>query len=331
MVAKPRSRSREHQPRRRGERPRPRPRAAPRVAVIARQGKFLVAEPFFAPGPRMAVSRDSRYEVGDLVDAVLDLGGAVRLVARVGRRGRCERARARAGRDGRGVLRRLGRPDIARDVIEALMIDRGLRGAFDPAVGARGAAAAERELPAEGAVTSASCRRSRSIRSARATSTTRSRPRRGRRRLARVGPHRRRAAFMCRRGRWSTVRPIGGDQRVRARGGRADAAGVAVQRRLLAGARRGCGSAVTVEMVDRGAGRDARSFYRSVIRSDERLDYDRVDRIFAGAEAAAEPWGEPLAAARGGGRGARRAAARRSAVVLRMRRAGVPLRPRAAT
>jgi len=38
--------------------------------------------------------------------------------------------------------------------------------------------------------------------------------------------------------------------------------------------------------------------YRSVIRSDERLDYERVDRIFAGAEAAAEPWGVPLAAAR---------------------------------
>ena len=38
--------------------------------------------------------------------------------------------------------------------------------------------------------------------------------------------------------------------------------------------------------------------YRSVIRSDERLDYDRVDRMFAGAEAAAEPWGDPLAAAR---------------------------------
>jgi ribonuclease R len=38
--------------------------------------------------------------------------------------------------------------------------------------------------------------------------------------------------------------------------------------------------------------------YRSLIVSDERLDYDRVDRIFAGAEAVAEPWGEPLAAAR---------------------------------
>src|SRR5437764_15107687 len=40
------------------------------------------------------------------------------------------------------------------------------------------------------------------------------------------------------------------------------------------------------------------SFYRSVIRSDERLSYDEVDRIFAGASRASEPWGPGLAAAR---------------------------------
>jgi ribonuclease R len=37
---------------------------------------------------------------------------------------------------------------------------------------------------------------------------------------------------------------------------------------------------------------------RSLIRSDERLDYDRVDRIFAGAEPASEHWGGALEAAR---------------------------------
>jgi ribonuclease R len=40
------------------------------------------------------------------------------------------------------------------------------------------------------------------------------------------------------------------------------------------------------------------AFYRSRIRSDERLDYDRVDRIFAGDERPRAPWAEPLAAAR---------------------------------
>src|SRR5688572_23773150 len=56
--------------------------------------------------------------------------------------------------------------------------------------------------------------------------------------------------------------------------------------------------AVTVEMEIRGTKVAKSSFYRSLIRSDERLDYDRVDRIFAGREGAAEPWGTPLAAAR---------------------------------
>ncbi len=44
------------------------------------------------------------------------------------------------------------------------------------------------------------------------------------------------------------------------------------------------------------------SFYRSLIRSDERLDYERVDRIFAGEETADDPWGEPLRAARAAAR-----------------------------
>jgi ribonuclease R len=55
---------------------------------------------------------------------------------------------------------------------------------------------------------------------------------------------------------------------------------------------------VTVEMTIGEGGVRGSSMYRSVIRSDERLDYERVDRIFAGAQAAADPWGGPLAAAR---------------------------------
>src|SRR5579884_2765964 len=100
---------------------------APRVAVIERRGKFLVAEPLFGPGPRFAVSRDRRVGVGDLV------------VVRS--------APARHGRGGgRAVVaRRLGRPDVARDVIEALMVDRGLRRSFDPAVEREARLAAERD------------------------------------------------------------------------------------------------------------------------------------------------------------------------------------------
>jgi ribonuclease R len=56
--------------------------------------------------------------------------------------------------------------------------------------------------------------------------------------------------------------------------------------------------AVTAELELYGAELRAASFYRSVIRSDQRLDYERVDRIFAGEEQAQKPWAEPLAAAR---------------------------------
>jgi ribonuclease R len=58
--------------------------------------------------------------------------------------------------------------------------------------------------------------------------------------------------------------------------------------------------AVTAEIVLGSAG-EARSasFYRSRIRSQARLDYDQLDRVFAGRESAPESVAEPLAAARG--------------------------------
>src|SRR5690606_10307227 len=56
--------------------------------------------------------------------------------------------------------------------------------------------------------------------------------------------------------------------------------------------------AVTVEM-DFDGPRVARvAFYRSLVRSDARLDYDQVDRVFAGDEPWAEPWAQPLRDAR---------------------------------
>ena len=56
--------------------------------------------------------------------------------------------------------------------------------------------------------------------------------------------------------------------------------------------------AVTVEMLLRGSNVVSAAFCRSLIRSDMRLDYEQVDRVFAGEEPAPEPWGGPLAAAR---------------------------------
>ncbi|HEX5309926.1 MAG TPA: RNB domain-containing ribonuclease [Solirubrobacteraceae bacterium] len=56
--------------------------------------------------------------------------------------------------------------------------------------------------------------------------------------------------------------------------------------------------AVTVELLLHEAQVEQASFYRSLIRSDERLDYEQVDSIFASGATAPEPWGAPLAAAR---------------------------------
>ncbi len=57
--------------------------------------------------------------------------------------------------------------------------------------------------------------------------------------------------------------------------------------------------AVTAEMRVDGAGKvRSASFYRSRIRSAARLDYDQLDRIFAGSEAAPDLVAEPLALAR---------------------------------
>jgi ribonuclease R len=270
--------------------------------VLERRGKFLVAEPFFERGPRMVVSRDNRYSAGDLV-----------VVA------------ASAKRDGRGggrvsVLRKLGRPDVARDVIEALMIDRGLRRSFDPAVEheAREAAAG-------------------------ASSEDDSSARRDLRSLATF-----------------TIDPVSAqdfDDAISAEalpGGNAwrvwvhiaDVSAFVTPRSQVdrEAYRRGCSVyvpgavepmlpkalsnnacslvpgqerlAVTVEMEIGGDAVKRASFYRSVIRSDERLDYDRVDRIFAGTGAASDPWAPGLAAARAASAalGARRAS--RGALVV---------------
>ena len=262
------------------------PRSGGRVALLVRQGKFLVAEPFFGSGPRLVVSRDKRAGVGDLV--VLSGGGD----------GDGRRGSRRAT-----VARRLGRPDVARDVIRALMLDRGLHGGFDPAVEREARLAASgsedgadvpgadrrdlRELPTftidpvtardfDDAVSAeeigdGSWRVWVHIADVAAYVTPRS--------LVDREAYRR-ATSVYVPGMVEPMLP-------RALSNEACS--------LVPGAPR---ATVTVEMVVGERGVRQSSMYRSVIRSDERLDYDRVDRIFAGDEDAAEPWGGPLAAAR---------------------------------
>ncbi len=236
----------------------------------------------------MALSRDRNFSVGDLV--------VIRPAPTRGNRGR-----------GRVVVaRRLGRPDVARDVIEALMIDRGLRRSFDPAV--------EHEAR-EGAFEMSGRRDLRSL----PTFT--------------IDPHAARdfddaiSAAVEDERTWRVwvhiadvswyVRPRSLIDREAYRRGTSVYVPGAVEPMLPSAlSNRACSlvpdedrPAVTVEMLVSERGVQSPAFYRSVIRSDARLEYGQVDRIFAGTERAAEVWGPSLEAARAAAAvlGARRA------------------------
>jgi ribonuclease R len=249
--------------------------------VLERRGRFLVAVPLFArAGPggsagQLAVSlARSGAAAGDLVLVSI----------RPSRRG----GRAE-------IVRRLGRPDIARDVIEALMIDRGLARRFDSAVereaGDASGGVAERrdlrELPTF-TIDPASARDfDDAISAERTTGGT-----------IRVHVHIADVAAFVAPG--SLV-----DREARRRATSVYVPGAVEPMlpgalsnekcSLVAGEDR---LAVSVELELAGARVVRASFARSLMRSDERLDYDRVDRIFAGREGAAEPWGSALEAAR---------------------------------
>ena len=248
--------------------------------MLERRGKFLVAEPFFGPGPRVVVSRDRRFAVGDLV-----------LV------------RAGTGRNGRGsrratITRRLGRPEVARDVIEGLMIDRGLKRTFDGAVEHEAQVVVERSFEeaarrdlrplATFTVDPVSARDFDDAISARVEDDG----------TSRVWVH---IADVT-----AYVAPRSLVDREAYRRGTSVYVPGAVEP-MLPGAlsNNACSLvpgqdrlAVTVEMVVEHDRVRSSAFYRSVIRSDERLDYERVDRIFDGVEGATAPWGEALACAR---------------------------------
>ena len=181
------------------------------------------------------------------------------------------------------------------------MLDRGLRRRFDPAVeraarDGRGAPAARRRRAR--AATSPRSRPSRSTRRPRATSTTRSPPSGSTTARSASGSTSPTSPPTCRPARSSTARraaaapastcPARSSRCCRRRSRTSPARCVPGQDRL----------AVTVELEFEGAKVRRSAFTRSTIRSDARLDYPRVDRIFAGEERAEAPWAEPLAAAR---------------------------------
>jgi ribonuclease R len=247
------------------------------VAVLEKRGRFLVGIPFFPRhgGDRhrsIAVDRDRNARPGSLV--VLRSGSGRAKIERV-----------------------LGKPDVARDVIEALMIDRGLARRFPPGVERAAREASEtveagdrrdlRDLPTF-TIDPATAKDFDDAISA-----------------EEIEPEHWRI--------WVHIADVSayvkpGSQIDREAYQRATSVYVpgAVEPMLPEVLSNGACSlvpgqerlAVTVEMELRGAEVIKSAFHRSRIRSDERLDYDRVDRIFAGDERAEGVWVKPLAAAR---------------------------------
>jgi ribonuclease R len=246
--------------------------AAPRVVLLAQRGRFLVGEPFFERGRRVTVERSRDTRPGRLALLRSDTRG-----------GRAKVARA------------LGRPDVARDVIEALMLDRGLRRSFPPGVerAAQAGTVADvrrrdlTELPTF-TIDPVTARDFDDAISCEALGDDH---RRVWVHIADVSAYVRSGDAVDREAyrRSTSVYVPGAVEPMLPEALSNDACS------LRPGVDR---LAVTAELELRGAQTVKAAFYRSTIRSDERLDYDRVDRIFAGAEAAAEPWAKPLAVAR---------------------------------
>jgi ribonuclease R len=241
------------------------------VAVLNRRGRFLVAEPLFGTGPRTAVERGGANE-GDLV-----------LVG--------------AGKRGARVARVLGRPDVARDVLEALMLDRGLHRAYSRSAVAEAEGAAAEPYAADARVDLTGLPTfTIDPDDAKDFDDAISARREGE--VVRLWVH---IADVT-----AYLRPGGPLEREAYR----RATSVYVPRAvepmlpevlsneacsLRPGEER---MAVTVEMELHGTDPRVVAFHRSRVRSDARLRYGQVEEVFAGSERAEEPWGAPLAVAR---------------------------------
>ena len=254
-----------------------------RVGVLTKRGRLTVVEPFFERGRRMAVDLRRRRDlrIGDLV-----------LVRPVG-------ARERRGRGARlEVERSLGRPDVARDVLEALLYERGHHRRFARAVEGEAGDAARapdehprRDLTALPTFTIDPL-------DAKDYDDALSVERNGDGMRLRV--HIADVAALVRPGRALDAEALRRGNSVYVPGAVEPMLPHVLSSEtcsLMPGEAR---SAVTVDMAVGADGRPrSASFHRSLIRSDARLEYGQVDRIFDGHERAPAVIAEPLALARG--------------------------------
>jgi ribonuclease R len=285
------------------------------VAVLQRRGRFWIAEPLF-PQPGGPPSGPARQLVRRLTLSSNRVAPPGRGSAREGQIVLVRTAAPAHG--GRGkhagraqVVRLLGDPRVAREMIEAVLLHRGLPRRFDAAV--------EREASEASATPVAEAAR----RDLRALPTLTIDPATARdfddaisaQRLpdggVRVWVHIADVSAYVREG--SLL-----DREAKRRGTSVYAPGAVEPMLPTALSNQACSLlpgqdrlTVTVELQVRDGGVQGASFYRSVIRSDQRLDYEQVDRVFAGAERSSDPWASPLQAAReaaaqlGAGRAAR--------------------------
>jgi len=245
----------------------------PLVGVLRKRGRFLVAEPLFGP-------RGSRV-------ALEGRGGSDGELVLVG-----------AGKRGARVLRPIGKPWVARDVLEGLMLDRGLRRGFarrveaeasDPPRDPDGAPPVDLRGLATFTIDPDDARDFDDAISAAPL---------GEGGGVRLWVH---IADVS-----AYVRPGGAVEREALRRGTSVYVPGAVEPMLPeALSARACSlrageekRAVTVEMELSGTDVRRVEFHRSLIRSDARLTYAQVDEVLSGRARGAEPWGPALAAAR---------------------------------
>ncbi len=272
------------------------------VGTLEKKGRFLVAFPFFERGRSVHVDRVRDARPGDLV---LVRSGDVN---------------ARRGSKPPVIERVLGKPDVTKVVLEALMLDRGLARRFPPGVDSL--ARELRDAGAEGQLDGANRRDLRDLPtftidpatakdfddaiSAETLSADRWRVWVH---IADVSAYVRPGSIIDREAyrRSTSVYVPGLVEPMLPEALSNDACS------LKPGVDR---LAVTVEMEFRGATVSKASFYRSTIRSDERLDYDQVDRIFAGTERWEGVWAEPLRSARACARALEARRAERGALAI---------------
>lgn len=248
----------------------------PVVAVLSKRGRFVVAEPLFEKGERISLAGKAIGE-GRPGDIVL-----------VG-----------TGKRGARVFRRVGRPNVARDVLEALMLHHGLRRSFPRAVDEEAAEAAK-SVPQSDQSPRRDLRDLATFTidpvTARDFDDAISAEREGER--ARIWVHIADvSAFVedeavieleaFRRG--TSVYVPGAVEPMLPQALSNDACSLRPGEDRLA---------VTVEIEMAGTEPVSVAYYRSLIRSDARLTYEQVDEIFAGKQKAKAPWKSPLTVAR---------------------------------